>query len=76
MSSPHEADQIHTEQLWLRRINSCKGGGCKPETVESTLENRQITSSAIWIAFGSQAVLWLLYLKIQDVIALEAFDKL
>lgn len=26
MSSPHEADQIHTEQLWLRKIYSCKGG--------------------------------------------------
>lgn len=51
-------------------------GGCKPETVENTLENRQITGSAIWTAFGSQAVLWLLYLKTQDVIALEAFDEL
>lgn len=53
-----------------------QGGACKPETVESILENRQITSSAIWTACGSQAVLWLLYLKTQDVIALEAFHKL
>lgn len=74
MSSPHEADQIHTEQLWLRKIYSCKGELQAWDCREYI--GKQTTSSAIWTAFGSQAVLWLLHLKTQDVIALEAFDKL
>lgn len=74
MSSLHEADQIHTEQLWLRF--TLARGGCNSGTEESTLENRQMDSLATWTAFGSQAVLWLLYLKTQDVIALETSYKL
>lgn len=58
MSSPPEADQIHTEQLWLRF--TLARWGCNSETEENTLENRQMDSLAIWTAFGSQAVLWLL----------------
>lgn len=74
MSRPREGDQIHTEHVELGDL-LLQAGGLQSWDWRDWV-GEQTNTSSIWIAFGSQAVLWLLCLKDQDVTALGAFDKL